>query len=159
MWLRCVVGGPGPKVRSPLFPPRDGARATHHAHEGLAPRAAFRDAARVSILRDPVHGDIELERDELRLVDTEQFQRLRGIKQLGSAALVYPGATHTRFEHSIGTLHVCDRLLSACNRNAARDPECLAVTAAERRVLRAAALLHDVPHIPYGHNLEDQTGL
>jgi hypothetical protein len=114
----------------------------------------------VSILRDPVHGDIELSRDELRLVDTIEFQRLRGIQQLGSASLVYPGATHTRFEHSIGTLHVCDQLLDACNKNAARDPAgCHRVTDAERRVLRAAALLHDVTHIPYGHNLEDQTGL
>lgn len=114
----------------------------------------------MSILRDPVHGDIELTRDELRLVDTAEFQRLRGIKQLGSAAFVYPGATHTRFEHSIGTLFVCDRLLDACNRNAARDPAgCRRVTDDERRVLRAAALLHDVTHIPYGHNIEDQTGL
>ena len=114
----------------------------------------------MSILRDPVHGDIELSPEELRLVDTIEFQRLRGIKQLGSASLVYPGATHTRFEHSIGTLHVCDQLLSACNRNAARDPAgCRRVTDDERRILRAAALLHDVTHIPYGHNIEDQTGL
>ena len=51
---------------------------------------------RVTILRDPVHGDIKLTREELRLVDTVEFQRLRGIKQLGSACLVYPGAVHTR---------------------------------------------------------------
>ncbi|MBL9076828.1 MAG: HD domain-containing protein [Planctomycetes bacterium] len=114
----------------------------------------------MSILRDPVHGDIELSRDELRLVDTLEFQRLRGIQQLGSASLVYPGATHTRFEHSIGTLHVCDQLLHACNKNAARDPAgCHRVTDEERRVLRTAALLHDVTHVPYGHNIEDQTGL
>ncbi|HEX5051101.1 MAG TPA: HD domain-containing protein [Planctomycetota bacterium] len=114
----------------------------------------------MSILRDPVHGDIELSRDELRLVDTAEFQRLRGIKQLGSACLVYPGAVHTRFEHSIGTLHVCEQLLAACNRNAAHDPAgCHRVTDEERRILRAAALLHDVTHIPYGHNIEDQTGL
>jgi uncharacterized protein len=114
----------------------------------------------VTILRDPVHGDIELTRDELRLVDTPEFQRLRGIKQLGFASLVYPGATHTRFEHSIGTLHLCDQLLSACSKNAQRDPAgCHRVTDDERRILRAAALLHDVTHIPYGHNIEDQTGL
>ncbi len=114
----------------------------------------------MSILRDPVHGDIELSRDELRLVDTEQFQRLRGIKQLGSACFVYPGAVHTRFEHSIGTLHVCEQMLAACNKNAAREPAgCHHVTDDERRILRTAALLHDVTHIPYGHNIEDQTGL
>ncbi len=126
----------------------------------FAPSVRGASLQRLSILRDPVHGDIELTRDELRLVDTAEFQRLRGIKQLGSAAFVYPGAVHTRFEHSIGTLHVCDRLLDACNKNAARDPAgCHTVTSEERRVLRAAALLHDVTHIPYGHNIEDQTGL
>ena len=113
----------------------------------------------MSILRDPVHGDIELSRDELRLVDTAAVQRLRGVKQLGSASFVYPGATHTRFEHSIGTLHVCDQMLAACNRNAARDAACRPVGDDERRLLRAAALLHDVTHIPFGHNIEDQTGL
>ena len=133
------------QVRSPLFfpPTCDGATV-----------------AAVSILRDPVHGDIELTKDELRLVDTAEFQRLRGVKQLGSASLVYPGAVHTRFEHSIGTLHVCEQLLAACNKNAQRDPAgCHRVVDDERRVLRAAALLHDVTHIPYGHNIEDQTGL
>jgi len=133
---------------------------------GPIPAFLFRRGARcygradVSILRDPVHGDIELSRDELRLVDTAEFQRLRGIKQLGSAHLVYPGAVHTRFEHSIGTLHLCELLLGACDRHAARDPAgCHRTTAAERRLLRAAALLHDVTHIPFGHNIEDQTGL
>ncbi|MBK8101642.1 MAG: HD domain-containing protein [Planctomycetes bacterium] len=114
----------------------------------------------MTILRDPVHGDIELTREELQLVDTPEFQRLRGIKQLGFAYLVYPGATHTRFEHSIGTLHMANRMLDACNRHAARDPAgCLRVTDDERRILRIAALLHDVTHIPFGHNIEDQTGL
>jgi HD superfamily phosphohydrolase len=73
---------------------------------------------------------------------------------------VYPGATHSRFEHSIGTLHVCEQLLAACNKNAARDPAgCHHALDDERRILRTAALLHDVTHIPYGHNIEDQTDL
>jgi HD superfamily phosphohydrolase len=112
------------------------------------------------ILRDPVHGDVELTREEVRVLDTAEFQRLRGIKQLGTASLVYPGAVHTRFEHSIGTLHMTDRLLDAVNRNAARDPQsCAAVGADARRILRLSALLHDLTHIPFGHNIEDQTGL
>ena len=112
------------------------------------------------VLRDPVHGDIELTHEEMRVIDTPQFQRLRGIKQLGTAYLVFPGAVHTRFEHSIGTVHLTDRLIDAVNHNAARAPDShRAVTAAERRVLRFAALLHDVTHIPFGHNIEDQTGL
>ncbi|MEE9127596.1 MAG: HD domain-containing protein, partial [Planctomycetota bacterium] len=112
------------------------------------------------VMRDPVHGDIELTREEVRIIDTPQFQRLRGVKQLGTAYLVYPGATHTRFEHSIGVLHMTDRLLSAVNKNAERDPQrCRSVAPEERRILRLAALLHDVTHIPFGHNVEDQTGL
>jgi HD superfamily phosphohydrolase len=111
-------------------------------------------------LREPVHGDIELTREEVSLIDTPEFQRLRGIKQLGTAYLVFPGATHTRFEHSIGVLHMSDRLLDAVNKHAARDPAgCREVTEDERRVLRLAALLHDITHIPFGHNIEDQTGL
>ena len=112
------------------------------------------------ILREPVHGDIELTSEETQLLDTPELQRLRGIKQLGLTYLVFPGATHTRFEHSIGTLHMCDRLVQAVNRNAARDPDsCHHITDSERRVLRIAALLHDVTHVPFGHNIEDQTGL
>ena len=111
-------------------------------------------------LRDPVHGDIELTREEVRLIDTPQFQRLRGIKQLGTTYLVFPGALHTRFEHSIGTLHMIDRLADAVNKNAQRSPDsCRSIDAEERRLLRFAALLHDVTHIPFGHNIEDQTGL
>ena len=117
-------------------------------------------ASKSTVVRDPVHGDIELTREEVRLLDTPEFQRLRGIKQLGTASLVYPGATHTRFEHSIGCVHMTDRLLDAVQKNAARDPETnAAVSGEERRILRLSALLHDVTHIPFGHNIEDQTGL
>src|SRR5262245_27245164 len=56
---------------------------------------------RFSVVRDPVHGDIYLTREELSLLDTPEMQRLRGIRQLGTAYLIYPGAHHTRFEHSI----------------------------------------------------------
>ena len=88
------------------------------------------------------------------------MQRLRGIKQLGSADLVYPGARHTRFEHSIGTLHVAQQMIDAINRAAERSPrDNLAVGAEETRVIRVAALVHDVTHIPFGHHVEDQAGL
>jgi HD superfamily phosphohydrolase len=116
--------------------------------------------ARPTLLRDPVHGDIELSGEEVALIDTPEFQRLRGIKQLGTSYLVYPGATHSRFEHSIGTMHMTSLLLGAVNKHATLDPdEYRAVSAEEIRVLRFAALLHDATHIPFGHNLEDQTGL
>ena len=111
------------------------------------------------VLRDPIHGDVELTREEIALVDTLEVQRLRGIKQLGTAHLVYPGATHTRFEHSIGTLWMTDRLLAAMAKGAQRDSSCLQPDEDARRALRIAALLHDVTHVPFGHNIEDQTGL
>ena len=112
------------------------------------------------VIRDPVHGDVELTREEMRVIDTVAFQRLRGVKQLGTAYLVYPGAVHSRFEHSIGVLHVTQKLLESLERNAARDPvSCQRPTVEEGRILRLAALLHDVTHIPFGHNIEDQTGL
>ncbi|MEQ1634349.1 MAG: HD domain-containing protein, partial [Planctomycetota bacterium] len=114
----------------------------------------------MTVLREPIHGDIELSREETRLIDTQEFQRLRGIKQLGFAYLVFPGAMHTRFEHSIGTMHVAEQMLAAANKSASKDPaSCHRVTDDEKRVLRIAALLHDVTHIPFGHNIEDQTGL
>ena len=53
---------------------------------------------RFSVIRDPVHGDVYLTHEELRLVDTREMQRLRGVKQLGTAYLVFPGAMHTRFD-------------------------------------------------------------
>lgn len=111
-------------------------------------------------LRDPIHGDVELTGEEVALIDTAEFQRLRGIKQLGTSYLVFPGATHTRFEHSIGTLHMADRMLSAMDRHAQRAPgEFARIEPEQRRAIRLAALLHDVTHVPFGHNIEDQTGL
>lgn len=112
-----------------------------------------------TIVRDPVHGDIQLTAEEVRILDTPEMQRLRGVRQLGTAYLVYPGAQHTRFEHSLGTLHVTGRLVDAVNRNRAAAPSALiGVADDEARILRAAALVHDVTHIPYGHSIEDQSG-
>ncbi|HVS17434.1 MAG TPA: HD domain-containing protein [Planctomycetota bacterium] len=115
---------------------------------------------RFSVVRDPVHGDVYLTHEELTLLDTPQMQRLRGVKQLGAADLVFPGARHTRFEHSIGTLHLAQRMIDAIAVSAEVDPRaCLAIPPEEARVIRIAALLHDVTHIPFGHNVEDQAGL
>lgn len=115
---------------------------------------------RYSVIRDPVHGDLYLTDEEMALLDTAAMQRLRGVRQLGTAYLVYPGAQHTRFEHSLGTLHVASRLIAAINRNRELRPEgLLGIAADEERIVRAAALLHDVTHIPSGHNIEDVRGI
>ncbi len=113
------------------------------------------------MVRDPVHGDIPLTAEELRILDTFEMQRLRNIRQLGTAYLVYPGAQHTRFEHSVGTAHLLARLAAEVNH--ARDREGGAILGGyddhEVRILRLAALVHDATHVPFGHNIEDQTGL
>ena len=115
---------------------------------------------RFSVVRDPVHGDVYLTHEEIAVIDTREMQRLRGIKQLGSADLVFPGARHSRFEHSIGTLHISQHIIEAINRGAKERPrEHLSISPEEARIIRVAALVHDVTHIPYGHHVEDQAGL
>src|SRR2546430_9012567 len=83
------------------------------------------------------------------LMDTPEFQRLRGIKQLGTAYLVFPSAVHTRFEHSLGTSWMAHRILQSVRRN-------YTVSDDDARLIRVAALLHDITHIPFGHTLEDE---
>lgn len=83
----------------------------------------------------------------IRLMDTREFQRLRGVRQLGTANFVYPGAVHTRFDHSLGTCWLTTRLLNTL------APK---MTKTERLAVLAAALLHDVTHVPFGHTLEDE---
>lgn len=115
---------------------------------------------RFSVVRDPVHGDVYLTHEEMKLLDTPEMQRLRGVRQLGATHLVFPGAVHTRFEHSIGTVHVAQRLIDSVNLSFQLDPAAtLAIGEEEARVIRIAALIHDVTHLPHGHSLEDQDGL
>lgn len=89
----------------------------------------------------------------MALLDTREVQRLRGIKQLGTASLVYPGAVHTRFDHSLGTCAMADRLLDVLQQHGAGIPP------EARRAVLAAALIHDVGHIPFGHTIEDERRL
>ena len=113
-----------------------------------------------SVLRDPVHGDVYLSDEEMAVLDTREMQRLRGVKQLGTAYLVYPGAVHTRFDHLIGALHVTSKVIESINKNAELDPSgCLAIGEGEARIIRLAALIHDITHIPFGHSIEDQDGI
>ncbi len=94
-------------------------------------------------IRDPVHGYVKLEGLAQELADTPQMQRLRWIKQLGLASLVYPGANHTRFEHSLGAYHMAGLLTDH-----------LGLGEEDRLLVCAAALLHDVGHGPLSHATE-----
>ncbi|MFP4176809.1 MAG: HD domain-containing protein [Candidatus Brocadiia bacterium] len=109
---------------------------------------------RAKTVRDPVHGDIDLTPEELELLDTPQIQRLRGIRQLGAAFYVYPGAQHSRFEHAIGTCWMAHRLVSNIER---RGEYCFPER--EKRAVCLASLAHDVTHIPFGHTFEDERKL
>jgi uncharacterized protein len=91
-------------------------------------------------IRDPIHNFIVLPDDMLSLINTKALQRLRGIRQLALANLVYPGALHTRFDHTLGVAHVAglmaDKLELKCD---------------EKRLVQLTALLHDVGHGPFSH--------
>jgi HD superfamily phosphohydrolase len=105
----------------------------------------------VEIIRDPLWNNVRVDAPTLRLVDTPVFQRLRYVRQLGLAYLVYPGATHTRFEHALGTYHLARTTLGML----AEQGGLAGVAADECAVVRAAALLHDVGHYPFSHALEE----
>ena len=106
---------------------------------------------RFEILRDPVWNNIRIDELTLRLVDTEVFQRLRYVRQLGWTYLVYPGATHSRFEHALGTHHLSRRTLALL----CEAENSVSISEEEQNVVRAAALLHDVGHYPFSHALEE----
>jgi len=97
---------------------------------------------------DSIHGDIHLTGREVEIIDTASFQRLRQLKQLAMAQLVYPAATHTRFAHSIGVLGTMIRILYTANKKG------ITFDKDEEENLRLAALLHDVGHYPYSHLME-----
>jgi HD superfamily phosphohydrolase len=103
------------------------------------------------ILRDPVWNNIRVDELTLKLVDTEVFQRLRYVRQLGWTYLVYPGATHTRFEHALGTHHLSRRTLALL----CEAEDGVSISEADQAIVRSAALLHDVGHYPFSHALEE----
>jgi HD superfamily phosphohydrolase len=103
------------------------------------------------IFRDPLWNNIRVDAIALRLIDTPAFQRLRYVRQLGLAYLVYPGASHSRFEHALGAYHLARRTLGLFS-----DRELTkGVDADECRIARYAALLHDLGHYPFSHALEE----
>jgi HD superfamily phosphohydrolase len=105
----------------------------------------------IEIIRDPLWNNIRLDPISSELIDTPAFQRLRYVRQLGLAFLVYPGATHSRFEHALGTYHLARRTLALFE----EQEEYQAIDRSECMLIRIAALLHDVGHYPFSHALEE----
>jgi len=102
-------------------------------------------------IRDPIHGTLHFDPDEVAVIDHPAVQRLRGIKQLGLADLAFPGATHSRYAHALGTTHIAARMLEQL----ARDFELLpAERSRMSTTLRLAAMFHDLGHAPLSHTTE-----
>ena len=107
--------------------------------------------AREVVVRDLLWQNIVLEPAAARVVDTPAFQRLRYVRQLGHAFLVYPGATHTRFEHVLGAYGLAQRALAGLQRRGALD----GFDERDALRIRLGALLHDIGHYPFSHALEE----
>ena len=105
-------------------------------------------------VRIPVTGTVQITPLEAAIIDTRAFQRLRKIRQLGSTYVVYPGANHSRFEHCLGVLQMSENICAAIERNDSQS-----IDAKDRKLIRLAALLHDIGHLAFGHTLEDEVQL
>lgn len=108
--------------------------------------------------RDPIHGFIEVSSLELKIIDSPPFQRLRNIKQLSTTYLVYPGAEHTRFGHSLGVMHLVTKAFDSAlaNFKTAQGRPLFDDILKEwyKQILRLIALTHDLGHAPFSHGSE-----
>ena len=107
-------------------------------------------------IRDPIHNLISFEDNEFedviwRLIQTRPFQRLRRIKQLGFSDLVYPGATHSRFAHSVGVFQTARQLMQIIQKKVGQPNW----SQSKANAALAASLLHDVGHGPFSHAFEE----
>ena len=102
-------------------------------------------------IHDPIHGSIEVSKDELRLIDSKPCQRLRYIRQLGFAEAAFPGATHSRYAHSLGAMQMATRMLDQLLPPLNLDPQQQRIL---RQATRLAVLFHDLGHPPLSHALE-----
>ncbi|MBO5214326.1 MAG: HD domain-containing protein [Clostridia bacterium] len=109
-------------------------------------------ATGTKIIHDPIWGSVVFHPWEVRLIDSPLFQRLRNVNQVGLADSTYPAARHTRFEHSLGTAAIASRMMEQLSSEARQRPDVASVIGEDEiRLVRLAALLHDVGHCPYSH--------
>ena len=101
-------------------------------------------------IRDPVHGSIHILDEEIPIVRDDFFQRLRNIKQLGFSEYVFPGATHNRFIHSIGVMHVAEKAFDRLFKETLFEKDIQRL----KETFKLACLLHDVGHAPLSHSTE-----
>jgi uncharacterized protein len=112
-------------------------------------------------IRDPIHTFIRVSSDERRVIDSRPFQRLRDIHQLALSYLVYPAATHRRFEHSLGVMELAGRVFDVITRQENRRNDAREYFRPDnelsywRTVVRMGALCHDLGHIPFSHGAEE----
>ncbi|MBN1607752.1 MAG: HD domain-containing protein [Polyangiaceae bacterium] len=111
-------------------------------------------AFRLQRIRDPLHNLVEFRAEKFedmlwRVLQTKPLQRLRRIKQLGFSDLVYPGATHSRFAHSVGTFHTARQLMRVIKQHLGKE-----FLPHQAQVALAASLVHDVGHGPFSHAFE-----
>lgn len=120
---------------------------------GASPGTVLETVQPLSI-RDPVHGFVRMDALETALMVSPPLQRLRFIHQLGFAHLIFPGAEHSRFSHALGAMELAGRVYDhlALKRPDVLPPE---ARSRERRLVRVAALMHDVGHAPYSHSAEE----
>jgi uncharacterized protein len=114
---------------------------------------AYDSGVKVTVFTIPSSGAVHVSEPEMVVVRDQAFQRLAGLKQLGTSYLAFRGAVHTRFEHSLGALHEAERIVQAVNRNPGTGER---IDRDAHRLVRLCALLHDVCHIPFGHTFEDE---
>ena len=110
--------------------------------------------------RDPIHGFVDVSEDELKIINSAPFQRLRNIHQLATTYLVYHGAEHTRFGHSIGVMHLTSRVFDSVTKKLPNlfsedNAENARRTAWYRQLLRLIGLTHDLGHAPFSHASEE----
>ena len=134
--------------QQPMFP-------AEAADDEQNPSRGWTTRRRGKVINDPVHGHMYFPGVIVDAIDTPQVQRLRELKQLGTSYYVFPGASHNRFEHSLGTAHLATNMFDALRTRASSDIRG-ALTGADRVAVQLAGLCHDLGHGPFSHVFDNE---